>query len=167
MNWTLFIFGAILSGILYHIGGCGNDGIKTYPWLPKVLFGRINSKIRDWGCSIISLLFVSPHGLSWQAVGAYISIFLLSWGALSTYWKKGADCKWYHWLLHGVAIGLAFLPATFIDLSLILIFSRAIILGVLMMWISQKTKNVAIEEIGRGALIILTEIIFLVGLFRA
>ena len=51
MIWILIF--SILCGILYHLGGLGDDGQKQYPKLPKWMF---NSKVRDWGCSIVTLL---------------------------------------------------------------------------------------------------------------
>lgn len=52
-NAYIIIIGSILCGWMYHLGGMGEDGAKQYPKLPKWMF---NTKVRDWGCSLVTLL---------------------------------------------------------------------------------------------------------------
>ena len=161
-----FLVLMLISGLLYHIGGCGADGAKMYPRAPKWLWGKINGKLRDWGCAIASLAAVPiVYPLQWSTNLLWIfpAAFLLSWGALSTYWKKGANAKTIHWLAHGLGIGLAMIPFIWAGVPWWLLGIRAAILSGTMAWLSDKTKIVQIEEGGRGALIVLTEAILCLG----
>lgn len=96
-------------------------------------------------------------GVQYRVISCFLASFLLSWGALSTYWKKkGTDAEWWNWFLHGFGIGLAMLPFVFIGLSLNKIIIRALAMGVLMMIWSEWHDDVVWEECGRGACILLT-----------
>lgn len=141
----LYIICACVSGILYRMGGSD----------------KFNPKWRDWGVATIQLLVLyvllgNYNNFLMYFVIPYFLAFLLSWGALSAYWKTGEDMKWYHWFMHGFGIGLAFLPIMFLGYNCYLIILRAFILGATMMIWSENTTNVVKEEVGRGALIILT-----------
>lgn len=95
--------------------------------------------------------------MQYRIIGCFLAAFLLSWGALSTYWKKkGTDAEWWNWFLHGFGIGLAMLPFVFIDLSLKKIIIRSMVMGALMMMWSEGQNDVVWEECGRGACIVLT-----------
>lgn len=96
-------------------------------------------------------------GMWYSIAGCFLLTFLLSWGALSAYWKgKETDMKWWNWFLHGLGIGLAFLPMALIGIGWVLILIRAVVLGITMSVWSELNDNVVWEEVGRGALIILT-----------
>ena len=143
---------AYFSGWLYHRGG--SDG--TY-----------HGKERDWGCSLCavlsySLFFKLPN--NWIGMGICLVTFLLTWGALSTYHKylnkyfdKSTDnVHWFNWLAHGIGVGLATIPFVIIGSTMTLTWVRAVILGALMMVVSELSDDVWVEENGRGALIVLT-----------
>jgi hypothetical protein len=147
-----FIVMTFLSALCYHLGGIG----KPYP-----------TKLRDIGCSLITLQsMLILHLLCKSAlvnIIVYLLCFGLSWGALSTYWKKkGTDAKWWNWFLHGFFVGLAAIPCMFLGVKLYIIIIRAVILGLAMMVWSEKIDDVTWEESGRGALIILTLPIILI-----
>jgi hypothetical protein len=84
----------------------------------------------------------------------YIGCFVLSWGALSTYW----DVVFGHddFYAHGLGVGLALLPLVFIGVSVWLILLRAVCLAVSMGIWSNLIDTDWLEEGGRGVLIILT-----------
>lgn len=89
----------------------------------------------------------------------YLISFLLTWAALSSYWRwvnNTPDVESINWFLHGLGIGLAMLPFVWVGVSLWLILFRSILLGVSMMFWSDHNNNVVVEEMGRGALIVLT-----------
>ena len=143
------ILGAIISAVAYRMGGS-----DTY-----------NPKWRDWGCSLIPMvvLYHIYGKLTLVNVILYLLTFLLSWGALSTYWKKGADAKAINWFFHGFGIGLSSIPFAWIGIAWWLILLRAVVLGITMMAVSELSDNVYVEECGRGALIVLTLPILFIG----
>ena len=79
----------------------------------------------------------------------YAISFLLTFGALTTYWH-------FKWFWHGFFIGLAMIPFAWVGIAWWLILIRAVILGVLMKWWSDREDNDVKEEFGRGVLIVLT-----------
>lgn len=133
----IIIIAAIVSAVLYRMGGA--SGYDT--------------KYRDVGCSIVLCGCIAYLGaLHWTL----ILCFGLMWGALSTYWKKGPNARWYNWLLTGLGYSLAILPFVIYDGCWIGFLSRTIALsGLVMIW-SEVVSNVVWEECGRGALIIIT-----------
>lgn len=152
----LIILLSIASAILYRMGGSD----------------RFNPKWRDWGVSICVLTaFALLYPLRTQNYGilAIISSFLLTWGALSTYhkWlnplfnKPKTDCFWFNWFAHGLGIAMALFPFAWVGVSWRLLSIRAIVLGVSMMLWSRYNHNVVWDEGGRGALIVLTLLIFI------
>lgn len=94
--------------------------------------------------------------MQYSIAACFLVSFLLSWGALSTYWKKDVDAVGWNWFLHGLGIGLAFLPFIYVGIPWEFICVRAFTLGLLMMMWSEINDNVVWEECGRGALIVLT-----------
>jgi len=138
------ILGSIASAILYRCGGVG----KPY-----------DTKYRDWGCSLITLITICLLNTKLVVISNWLVFtisFLLSWGALSTYWKKSADAKWINWFFHGFGIGLSSIPFAWIGIAWWLILIRAVVLGITMMLVSEWNDNPVWEECGRGALIVLT-----------
>ena len=100
---------AILSGVLGRMGGAGKSG----QWYDRLL----DTKWRDIGCSIIFVLCaILLFGWSPSFWWAYGLVFLLHWGAFSTYWDEmwGYDNLWFS----GFMVGLAGTPLLFIDHSL-------------------------------------------------
>lgn len=153
---AILIFSA-LGGLLYHLGGMGADGAKKYPKVPAWLF---NTKARDAGSSLCStILLWILVGWSWWL----IPVFGLTWGGMSTYWKKkGHDAHTWNWFLHGFMLGLAAFPMFWAGVHWYSILGRAVISGLLMMWISDRTGRVAVEEFGRGAIHAATMIFLLI-----
>jgi hypothetical protein len=89
------------------MGGAGKSG-QWYDWL-------LDTKWRDWGCSAIVVL------ACWLAFGwhgwVYLAVFVLHWGAFSTYWDwlfKGKDTFWFS----GLMVGLALTPILWINVDL-------------------------------------------------
>ena len=110
-----------------------------------------HGKERDWGCSLATVLALwLLLGWSWW----YVAVFGLSWAALSTYWKRSGDCKWYHWAMHGAGVGLACLPLYAIGVPLWRILFRAIFLAILMTVVSEASDDVWVEELSRGGLVV-------------
>ena len=85
----------------------------------------------------------------------YVISFLLTWGALSTYWN-------FRWFWHGFGIGMGMIPFAFVGIHWWAILLRAVVLGILIKWWSDREDNAVKEEFGRGALMVLTlPIVFL------
>ena len=81
------LIASTLAGGLYRMGGD-----KTY-----------ETKFRDIGVPLVICLSMPFH---WS-LGI---CFLLSFGSMTTYWKKGPDAKWWNWALTGFFYTVAFLP---------------------------------------------------------
>jgi len=162
--WEFVIALSLLSGLLYHLGGLGEDGEKAYPKLPKWLF---DTKMRDWGCSICNLILVwiTYNNVEWWQ---YLGIFLASWGFLSTYhgWlnkffnKPEDNVYWFNWFAHGFCLGLPMLfLLNFIPWYTILLICLG--MGLSMMIWSQLISLAWLEEGGRGFLFIFITKLFL------
>ena len=90
-----------------------------------------DTKYRDAGCSIIAViatgLIVGWHLEFWWV---YLAVFVLHWGAFSTYWDwlfGGKDTMWFS----GIMVGLALSPIVFINKwFILLVVFRVIFLGV-------------------------------------
>jgi hypothetical protein len=141
---------AFISAVCYRMGGS-----DTY-----------NTKWRDFGCPLcvlIGMLLVNQWHWS------LLLCFPLMFGAMTTYWKvlnkffkkSTEDSYWFNWLAHGLMIGLALFPLTFFVGLLVEVLARSIFLGLLMMIWSEIIDDAVYEEMGRGALIILTLTLFL------
>jgi hypothetical protein len=135
----LWIIGLIVvCAILYRLGGRGGAWYK-------------NTKMRDLGCAVccIALLYFVA-GWSWWS----LAVFLPLWGALSQYWKFGQeDCQWYHWVFHGLGCGIAFLPYAYFTGHMLAWYIQVPAVGILMCVWSQSTDNDWAEELGRGAIL--------------
>ena len=137
---------AFLSAFCYRLGGLGKDQAKQQiPWCPAWL---INSKTRDVGCSLLTIIWVylfCPH-VAWYL---YLLSFGLMWGALSTYWDfiNGEDNFW----LSGFGVGLAMFPIAIGSGQWVGFGVRAVVLAVLMGAWCIIFKNDWVEELGRGA----------------
>lgn len=146
-----------LSGFLYRLGGLSKEQAKQQiPWCPLWL---INTKTRDVGCSLIAvgwMLLYFPK-MDWFI---YLISFGLMWGALTTYWDfiNGDDNFW----LHGFGIALAFLPFAIVSGDWLWFAARCLALAVLMGGWCAVFKNDWVEELGRGAFIVLTLLILLI-----
>ena len=149
-----------VSGILYRLGGASReDSRKEFPWVPE--WFRNMPKKRDAGCGIMAGLtaWAWLGGTPWWAW--FFSAGVL-WGALSTYWDwMFNDTDNYY--MHGFMCGLAYFLYAIASGMWVGFGVRCIALAILMgLWshtickvFKGKSRAVA-EEVGRGALIILT-----------
>jgi hypothetical protein len=141
----ILIIATLAASISYRMGGAGNHG----QWYASIL----DTKWRDWGCSLVAVCLCG-YLYAWH--WTLIPSFFLMWGALSTYWKGDVVvARWYHWLFHGAGCSLALVPYI-IHFRLYDGFCiNFILLSFLMMWWSEGHENPIVDELGRGALIIL------------
>lgn len=145
-TFLVVLIASVVSGILYRLGGAGEDVWKKHQYLPKWFF---NSKWRDAGCPLVSLAVL------WYLKGfilanwwAYLVMFGLGWAACSTYWDFifGYDNFW----IHGLFCGLAVLPLAWCGMPWWAIAARSLICAVLMGAWSLAWKWDVAEEWGRG-----------------
>lgn len=139
---------SIANAILYRMGGADN-------W---------NKLWRRLGCAFIqaiAIIFIlkiqAPWYVHFLSIGA-------TFGGLTTYWDfiNGDDSHWLHGL--GIAMGcLLYLLSGSVMIwgFAIRVIALALLMGVWSKWSRQ--FNAVIEELGRGALIILTLLFFLIG----
>lgn len=114
---------------------------------------RYNTRYRDIGCSLLFVL-LTGFMVSWH--WTLILCFGLMWGALSTYWKRGANSKWYNWGLTGLGYSLAIIPFCIAEGYWVGFISRTIVLtGATIVW-SELNNNAVWEESGRGFFIVVT-----------
>jgi hypothetical protein len=141
----LILFGSVLSAILYRMGGAGKYG----QWYAPIL----NTKWRDFGCPAVALTII---GLTYSWHWTMILSFPLMFGALTTYWKKSVTAKDKHWIYHGLGVSIALLPTAIHEGFWIGFLLRCLILPVSMMLVTKYLSNPVREELGRGAVIVLT-----------
>jgi len=147
---TIGIVLSIICGTLYRIGGSD-------------LFLTNKTKYRDAGCPLVGCTLLAAHcwpltGLAWFGL---ILSFGLSWGAMTTYFKKkDTDAEWYNWLFVALAFGIAFLPYAWATGQWGVLFLRTLILCLtLVPWCEIIGWDVG-EEFGRGFLYCITLLIF-------
>ncbi len=129
--------GAGIAGCLYRAGGSGN-------------FPR---QVRVIGVPVLSVAILALLSPNWWII---LCIPLMI-GATSTYFKrKGSDALWWNWALHGLGLSLAMLPYTIATGHWLGFGLRTIVLTASITIWSELVGNAVIEELGRGALIILT-----------
>ena len=154
----LFLVFCYMSGLLYRMGGMGNEGRLKYPQMPAWFF---DTKARDIGCAVIgfcTIKFVIGIQAPW-----YIHLIsgLLLFGALTTYWDFifGYD----NFFAHGLACGLAYAPYAIYNADLNHGFViRVILLSVSIGIWSLVEGDDTFEEFGRGYLIQLTMLCFFI-----
>ena len=138
-NIVWLVITTILSGILYRLGGTGGAWWK-------------NTKMRDLGCSLVCMIYMSIfYSFAWWV---HALSFLLLFGALCTYWDKifGYDNHY----AHGLGCAVAYFPYAIYSGNWIGFGVRCVALALAMGIISGITKNDVVEEVGRGSSIILT-----------
>jgi len=130
--------------VLYRMGGSG----------------EYNTKARDFGCPAVAVVSALNIGLRHWSL---FICFLLLFGAMTTYWKrKGADAKWYNWLMTGFMYAMAFLPVVwFLARWEDFICFGAFLSLATMIW-SELMDDVVWEECGRGAILIIAQAAFLI-----
>lgn len=139
------LFFSIISAVSYRMGGSGN-----FPrWVRPV---------------VVSLSTILLMGIFIGFHWSMILCFGLSFGALTTYWKKkGSDAFWYNWLFTGLGYSLCILPFIFHTHVWLGFGIRTGVLTALTVLWSDLMGNAVIEEGGRGALITLTVPLLLIG----
>lgn len=132
----VFLIACALSGYLYYLGG--EEGYDT--------------KYRDAGCAFIAVMVSIMLGFySWPL----ILTFGLLWGALTMYWKFGADdAKWYHWAAHGLGCSLAWTPVAWYFGAWEGLVAYSIAVPVTFVVWSEIHDDVRIEAPGRGVALI-------------
>ena len=146
MKYLIVIILAMLSGILYRMGGSGN----------------YDTKARDIGCPALSLVAMYLVGvpLSWW----YFLTFMLSFAAMTTYhkWtnkilgKTDNSVYWLGWLVTGIVYAICAFPATMTQGLFIGPLIRVGVLGLLICLWSEFNGDAVVEEFGRGFFFILT-----------
>lgn len=144
MGFLTWLITSIICAVLYRIGGHG---------------GFANAKlIRRIGCPLVFFAylwtFMRPENVL-QWVLWFLS-FGLSCGAMSTYHDylapDGASENWLCWLVTGIVYGLAALPLIGCGLHWYSVLLRAVVLGGLTMFVSEKLSIDWQEEGARGFL---------------
>ena len=153
MKLLTILIASILSSIFYRLGGSPAGTL----W-------------RDAGCTLIFFITAILLGITHSIVD--IAILLASCGllyaSLTTYNKwaskliggSGNDVLWPSWFVTGLFYGLSAIPLLWCGIPLWLIIWRSILLGVTTMLWSENTEN-PWEELGRGALIQLSIVLFM------
>ena len=133
MIWLIPL--SIVSAVLYYFGG------------------ERHKQIRRFGCPIVALLTLWLLGVQ-GAWWAWIIAFGANYGVMTSYFKGDAeDCKWYHWLITGIAYSLAMFPfVIWGNVHWVWFLLRTVSLGLLTMLLSEKFNWVVIEAGGRGFL---------------
>lgn len=148
----MFLIGIALSSIFYRLGGTA----KTGQWYEPIIDG----KWRDIGCSLVVVVLLGEW-FSWHWTLALS--FVLMWAALTTYWKKSRDARWVHWLAHGFGVAVALLPTVIHEGFWVGFSIRAVVLPIAMMLTSEAFDNPITDELWRGALIVITLPLILIG----
>jgi len=141
-DYAVIVGMAVCSGVTYRMGGSAH----------------FNKLYRRIGCSLVVVLTLwLIRGWTWW----YIPCFGLNWLFLSTYHDYvGHDNFW----LSGFGVGIALLPLLLAGYSgWIWVLSRSLVLGLLWGLYSAFVRNAVVEEIGRGAAVILTLPIVIYG----
>ena len=152
MKILLIIFLSILSSILYRLGGSAKKG----NWLDILR----NTKTRDWGCPLVAFLVMLLFGFHSQW-WIHLAAFLIMFGALTTYWDKifGYD----NFYMHGGMIAFAYLPYAIVQGCWVGFVIRCVVLALFMgIWCKVFSNDIT-EEVGRGASIVATLPLLLIG----
>ena len=150
----LFLY-AISSGVFYRVGG-----EKNY-----------DTKFRDWGVTWVILIFWCSiiQELTTKTWICLILSSLLSWGALSSYFKKkGEDAKGINWTVVGLINGLASIPMAYELNQWGAFWLRVVLLMIIIpVWCTVRSPferyengSVTWQEFGRGFWITFTLITF-------
>ena len=147
MNPILFIPEVLLvvaSAILYRMGGAAG----------------YNTKFRDFGCPTIAVGSALIIGLCHWSLAI---VWPVCFAVMTTYWKrKGQDASWYHWWTTGLMYAVAFLPvAYFLSRIEAFVFFTIFLSTATAVW-SALVSNVVWEECGRGAILIIAQVAFLI-----
>lgn len=153
------IIATILSAFLYRLGGLSKEeGKSKFPWLPLWIF---NTKTRDIGCSVISVLWMFLFYCDYFPWWIYLISFGATWGALTTYWDFifGED----NFFAHGAMIAAALFPFIILNGFWVGFVIRIVTLSLFMGIWCKIFGNADIEEYGRGGAIAATLPLMLIG----
>jgi hypothetical protein len=128
------LLSAFGAGVCYRLGGTG---------------GNWNTKWRDIGVPLFICLSMPLH---WSL----LICFLLSFGSMTTYWKKkGTDAEWWNWALTGFFYTLAYLPYFWLTNNLVnWVLCCVIVTTLITLW-SEIISLDWLEEFGRGFILTL------------
>lgn len=158
---------SILSAILYRFGG---EGKKSN----KLDFLR-DTITRDLGCSFLStlsivILSIDKIQLTLLGICSLLLSWVLFYGALTTYTNKinslfKLDTKkvyWFNWILTGMLYALALLPFTIYSSQWEALILRTLFLSWFTMIWSEKISIDYKEEWGRGFLLTISNLFYLI-----
>jgi hypothetical protein len=145
---------ALVSAVLYRLGGWGGEGRTKFPWLPGWLF---DTKARDLGCPLVALGGMFSLGIA-NAVPWWINVicFGAMFGALTTYWDFMFNDN-DNFFMHGGMIALAYVPYAIVGgTSWLGAFTHVWVTAALCGIWSLIVGKDWVEEGGRGFIIIAT-----------
>jgi len=132
---------SFISAILYRLGG------------------EFKTLYRDLGCSLVTstAIQILANDFTLKFILAnFISMGLL-YGSLTTYCKiKGQEARWYNWLCTGLLYSLSAFPVCVVSGLWFGLLCRTFVLSASVMFISEMSDSVWVEECGRGGLLVLT-----------
>ena len=147
---------SVVSAILYRLGGSSKeDQDKEFPYIPR-WFKNIPKK-RDVMSNMVCLfsLFLLGINAPWYA---WFLAWGLIWASLSSYYDElfGYDNFWFH----GFTIGASLLPLVIWGNLVIPAFlTKSVLLAIGMGLWSKYNGNATKEELGRGFLLTITNLI--------
>ncbi len=155
-----------LSAFFYRCGGMSKNEKSCIPSFLR------RSWIRDWILPTFSLIILFTW---WKPTNnlyylLFMPTYILNGLALSTYWgfvnkwlgKDKKDKYWLNWLLHGFFVGLSFFPFIWSGIKWYSVLINALVSGLLMMWISERSSKVFTEESGRGGISAISRLALLI-----
>ena len=126
----------LLGSFLYYLGGQGQK-----------LYRRIGTNL----CAILIFCILNPLMQAWWYLIPLT--FITQYACLSTYFKfNEPDVLWYHWIITGLMYGLSALPLLWGGASMVGFIIRSIILLIGIVWVSERSNKVFVEEFFRGIL---------------
>lgn len=139
------VFLAILSGVLYRMGGSGN-------------YSRWIRPVGVASCATLALALIGY--INWSLILCFGAFYGLS----TTYFKKeGTDAKWFNWFLVGLGFSVSVLPIVLVYHIWVGFAVRTVVCaGLIILW-SQTNGNAVWEEGGRGFIPIATIPLLLLG----
>jgi len=156
MNFIYQTLLSVVSAILYRLGGSSKaDQDKEFPWIPR-WFKNIQKK-RDAMSNIVKLFGVFLLGITAPFWVWFISFGLL-WASLSSYWDWmfGYDNHY----MHGFMCGFSLLPLVIWgSLGLIPFLIQSVVIGLSMGLWSKYNGNATKEELGRGFLLTISNLL--------
>lgn len=147
---------SIVSAILYRLGGASKqDQDKEFPYIPR-WFKNIPKK-RDVMSNIIKLVSVYLLGI-YAPIWVWFISFGLLWLSLSSYWDW--LFKYDNFYFHGFMCGFSLLPLViFGNLALVPFIIQSVVLGLTMGLWSKYNGNATKEELGRGFLLTISNLL--------